>query len=93
MTGRLAEQAQQRAQAMQDAVDIANTRATTLYLLTSQRMTLAGLTVDNLVSFGEDACALGPGGEAWCWGNNDYGQCNVPSPNSGSTCRSRQATS
>lgn len=54
VTGRLAEQAQQRAQAMQDAVDIANTRATTLYLLTSQRMTLAGLTVDNLVSFGED---------------------------------------
>ena len=53
VTGRLAEQAQQRAQATRDAVDIANTRANVLYLLTTQRMTLGGLTVDNLVSFGE----------------------------------------
>ena len=53
VTGRLADQAQERAQATRDAVDIANTRATALYLLTTQRMTLGGLTVDNLVSFGE----------------------------------------
>ena len=54
VTGRLAEQAQQRAQAMQDAVEIASTRATVLYLLSTQRMTLGGLTVDRMVSFGED---------------------------------------
>jgi general secretion pathway protein K len=53
VTGRLAEQAQQRAQATRDAVDIASTRATVLYLLSTQRMTVGGLTVDNLVSFGE----------------------------------------
>lgn len=54
VTGRLAEQARQRAQFTQDAVDIASTRATLLYLLSTQRMTVGGLTVDNLVSFGED---------------------------------------
>lgn len=54
VTGRLAEQAQQRAQFTRDAVDIASTRATLLYLLSTQRMTVGGLTVDNLVSFGED---------------------------------------
>ena len=54
VTGRLAEQAQQRAQSTRDAVDIASTRATVLYLLSTQRMTVGGLTVDNLVSFGED---------------------------------------
>ena len=53
ITGRLLEQSQQRGRAMQDAVDIANTRATVLYLLATQRMTLGGLTVDNMVSFGE----------------------------------------
>ena len=53
VTGRLAEQAQQRAQSTRDAVDIASTRATLLYLLSTQRMTVGGLTVDNLVSFGE----------------------------------------
>lgn len=53
ITGRLAAQSQQRAQAMQDALDIASTRATVMYLLSTQRMTLGGLTVDNLVSFGE----------------------------------------
>ena len=52
VTGRLAEQAQQRAQATRDAVDIASTRATVLYLLSTQRMTLGGHTVDNLVSLG-----------------------------------------
>lgn len=54
VTGRLAEQAQQRAQLTRDAVDIASTRATLVYLLSTQRMTVGGLTVDNLVSFGED---------------------------------------
>jgi len=53
-TARLAEQSQQRAQRMQDAVDMASTRATVLYLLGTQRMTLGGLTVDRLVSFGSD---------------------------------------
>lgn len=50
-TARLAEQSQQRAQRMQDEVDIASTRATVMYLLSTQRMTLGGLTVDRLVSF------------------------------------------
>lgn len=53
-TARLAEQSQQRAQRMQDEVDIASTRATVMYLLSTQRMTLGGLTVDRLVSFGSD---------------------------------------
>lgn len=54
VTGRLLEQSTQRAQATQDAVDMASTRATVMYLLSTQRMTLGGLTVDNLVSFGEE---------------------------------------
>jgi hypothetical protein len=54
VTSRLLVQSQQRAQAMQDAVDIDSTRATVLYLLATQRMTLGGLTVDNMVSAGED---------------------------------------
>lgn len=53
-TGRLAAQSQQRAQRMQDAVDMASTRATVLYLLATQRMTYGGLTVDRLVSFGSE---------------------------------------
>ncbi len=54
VTARLTEQAQHRARAMQDAVDMASTRSTVLYLLSTQRMTVGGLTVDNLVSFGDD---------------------------------------
>lgn len=50
-TARLAEQSQQRAQRMQDEVDIASTRATVMYLLSTQRMTVGGLTVDRLVAF------------------------------------------
>ena len=53
ITARVLEQSQQRGRAMQDAVDIASTRATVLYLLSTQRVTMGGLTVDNLVSFGE----------------------------------------
>ena len=53
VTARLVAQAQERAQGMQDAVDIASTRATVIYLLTTQRMTLGGVTVDNLVSMGD----------------------------------------
>ncbi|WP_233449420.1 hypothetical protein [Thermomonas carbonis] len=54
ITSRLVAQSQQRAQYMQDEVDIASTRATILYLMMSQRVTVRGITVDNLVSFGED---------------------------------------
>lgn len=53
-TARLAEQSRQRAQRMQDDVDVASTRATVMYLLSTQRMTVGGLTVDRLVSFGSD---------------------------------------
>ena len=52
-TARLTEQSQRRSEARQDAIDIASTRATALYLLGTQRMTVGGLTVDNLVSEGE----------------------------------------
>ena len=54
ITSRLLEQAQQRERAMQDELDMASTRATVLYLLASQRVTVGGLTVDNLVSLGEE---------------------------------------
>ena len=50
VTARLLEQSQGRAQSMQDAIDMASTRSTVLYLLNTQRMTIGGLTVDNLVS-------------------------------------------
>lgn len=53
-TARLAEQSQQRARRMQAEIDIASTRATVMYLLSTQRMTVGGLTVDRLVSFGSD---------------------------------------
>lgn len=53
-TARLLEQARQREQAMQDELDMASTRANVLYLLATQRMTVGGLTVDNLASFGEE---------------------------------------
>ena len=53
ITARSLAQSQQRSRAMQDAVDMASTRATVMYLLATQRVTLGGLTVDNLVSFGE----------------------------------------
>jgi hypothetical protein len=36
---------------MQDEVDIASTRATVMYLLSTQRMTVGGLTIDRLVTF------------------------------------------
>jgi general secretion pathway protein K len=54
VTARLLEQAQQRERAMQDEVDMASTRATVFYLLSTQRVTVGGVTVDNLASFGED---------------------------------------
>lgn len=63
VTARLLDQAQQRAQAMQDELDIASTRATALYLLSTQRMTVGGLTVDNLVSDGEEVRVLQAGDE------------------------------
>ena len=53
-TSRLLEQATQRERGMQDQLDMASTRATVLYLIGTQRLTVGGLTVDNLVSFGED---------------------------------------
>ena len=53
-TARLLEQARQREQAMQDELDMASTRANVLYLLATQRMTVGGVTVDNLASFGEE---------------------------------------
>lgn len=53
-TARLTEHSQRRADDLQDAIDMASTRASVLYLLSTQRMTIGGVTVDNLVSMGED---------------------------------------
>lgn len=43
---RLRDQALERERAMRDDIDMASTRATVLYLLTSQAVTIGGLTVD-----------------------------------------------
>ena len=56
-TSRLVQQSQRRADALQDEIDMASTRATVLYMLGTQRMTIGGLTVDNLVA-GHGAEAL-----------------------------------
>lgn len=53
VTARLRDQAQSRETRVRDSIDIASTRATVLYLLNTQRMTIGGLTVDQSVSFGE----------------------------------------
>jgi len=54
VTARLRDQAQFRETRLRDSIDIASTRATVLYLLNTQRMTIGGLTVDHSVSFGEN---------------------------------------
>lgn len=46
VTQRLRDQALAREQVVQDDIDMASTRATVLYLLASQPMTIGGLTVD-----------------------------------------------
>ena len=53
-TSRLVQQSQRRADALQDEIDMASTRATVLYMLGTQRMTIGGLTVDNLVVVGTE---------------------------------------
>lgn len=53
VTARLLDQAQFRQTRLNDSIDIASTRATVLYLLNTQRMTVGGVTVDRSVSFGE----------------------------------------
>ena len=53
VTARLRDQAQFRQTRLNDSIDIASTRATLLYLLNTQRMTVGGITVDRNVSFGE----------------------------------------
>lgn len=53
VTARLRDQAQFRQRYLRDSIDMASTRATLMYLLNTQRMTVGGLTVDQNVSFGE----------------------------------------
>ena len=53
VTARLRDQAQFRTTRLRDSIDIASTRATLMYLLNTQRMTVGGVTVDRNVSFGE----------------------------------------
>ncbi len=54
VTARLRDQAQFRQTRLNDSIDIASTRATVLYLLNTQRMTIGGVTVDRNVSLGEN---------------------------------------
>ena len=53
ITARLRDQADFRRVHLRDAIDIASTRATLMYLLNTQRMTVGGLTLDQNVSFGQ----------------------------------------
>lgn len=48
-TARLRDQAEARQRDLQDQIDIAGTKATLYYLLTTQPMTIGGLTVDNRI--------------------------------------------
>jgi type II secretory pathway component PulK len=58
VTARLRDQAQFRQTRLRDSIDIASTRATVMYLLNTQRMTIGGLTVDRRVSFGESGVRM-----------------------------------
>ena len=49
-TGRLREQAEERQRDLQDQIDIASTKATLYYLLSTQPMTVGGLTVDDRIA-------------------------------------------
>ena len=49
-TGRLRDQAQGRQRQVQDKIDIASTQATLTYLLTTQPMTIGGLTIDQRIT-------------------------------------------
>lgn len=53
-TQRMRDEQLQRQEELQAALDMASTRATLLYLLTSQRMTMGGLTVDDSIVLSED---------------------------------------
>jgi len=53
----------------------------------------AETTWTGVVSFGEDACALGPAGEASCWGNNENGQLGVGDTASRSTATAAMTAS
>lgn len=54
ITGRLLEAETERQRLRQAEIDMASTRATVLYLLASQRMTMGGLTVDDQVVLTRD---------------------------------------
>ena len=54
ITRRLRDQQLERQRQLSAEIAMANTRATVMYLLTSQRMTLGGLTVDDRVVLTED---------------------------------------
>ena len=61
-TARLRDQALERQRELQDGIDIASTRATLLYLLSTQPMTVGGLTVDDRIASARNA-AESVGGE------------------------------
>ncbi len=53
-TQRMRDEQMQRQSDLQAALDMASTRATLMFLLTSQRMTMGGLTVDDKIVLSED---------------------------------------
>ena len=59
-TARLRDHAEDRQRDLQDQVDMASTKATLYYLLSTQPMTIGGLTVDNRFAAIRAASALGP---------------------------------
>lgn len=63
ITQRLRDEQLERQRQLRAEIDMASTRATVLYLLTSQRMTFAGLTVDQTVVRGEDGRLAQQSGE------------------------------
>lgn len=54
ITQRVRDDQLERQRQLQDEIAMASTRASVLYLLTSQRMTFGGLTVDEKVAFAQD---------------------------------------
>lgn len=63
VTQRVRDEQMQRQRLMQASIDMASTRASVVYLLLTQRMTIGGLTVDDRIVLSEDEKAAARRGE------------------------------